>query len=414
MPDFCLSQRSDSPFWYVSYKNSFTKKYGTKKSTGTIHKPEAVKIAYKMLYEERASVLPPNLDALRSLDLSFKDAADIVEILDKKQLIATIITKQDAGAESVPDFLNRFWDYDTSPYVKEKLHKNHSIHKKYVKSNKSCVEMHWKNFFKDMPIAKLTKSDLNFFMDSLDPTLSGSRKNNILKVGTVALKWAFNNQLIPVDITAGIVWFSKDEGERFIFTPEQATELFTQSWPHERSKLANMIAMTTGLRSGEIMALKKCDLGENCLYIEHSWNPVDKEKTTKNNQNRKAYILFPEIMEGLKKLAASNPYQAGMDGYVFWATIAGKPRENPVWLEDLRLVAEKIGFTDTKKVSFHGWRHFFSTYMYGEVEDKILQKATGHKTLEMLRLYADHDRPADKNAIQDAIKKVFEPILYVV
>jgi len=102
-----------------------------------------------------------------------------------------------------------------------------------------------------------------------------------------------------------------------------------------------------------------------------------------------------------------------MDGYVFWATIAGKPRENPVWLEDLRLIAEKIGFTDTKQITFHGWRHFFSTYMYGEVEDKILQKATGHKTIEMLRLYADHDRAADNNAIQDAIKKVFEPILYV-
>lgn len=412
MPDFSLSKRFDSTSWYVSFKNPYTKKYGTKKSTGTVNKQEAVKIAYKMLFEEKESAIHPILEALRGMDLSASDAAEIVDILDKKKLIATIITKDDAGAESVSEFLSRFWDYETSPYVKEKLHKNHSIHKKYVKSNKSCAEMHWKPFFQDTPIAKLTKNDLNDFMDNLDPDLSGARKNNILKVGTIALKWAYRNHLISTDITLGIVWFSKDEGERYIFTPEQATELFTRQWPNETSRLANMLAMTTGLRSGEIMALKKRDLGNDCLYVEHSWNNVDKQKTTKNNENRTAYILFPEIREGLQRLSDSNPYHAGMDGYIFWATIPGRPRENPAWLRDLRAVAAEIGIPEIKKISFHAWRHFFTTYMYNELDEKVLQKATGHKTIEMLRHYANHERQADVSAIQEAVKKVFEPILY--
>lgn len=412
MPDFSLSQRYDSPYWYVSFKNPYTMKYGTKKSTGTTNKQEAIKVAYKMLFDEKANPILPILEALRSMELTATDAAEIVAILDKKQLISTIITKSDAGAEGITAFLTRFWDYETSPYVKEKLHKNHSIHKKYVNSNKSCVEMHWLPFFQETPIAKITKSELYDFMESLDPGLSGARKNNILKVGTIALKWAHNNHLIPNDITSGIVWFSKNEGERFIFTPEQAAELFSRPWPSATSKLANMLAMTTGLRSGEIMALKKRDLGDDCLYVEHSWNHVDKQKTTKNNENRTAYILFPEIREGLKKLAESNPYRAGMDGYIFWATIPGKPRENPAWLRDLRSVAKEIGFSEIEKISFHAWRHFFTTYMYNELDEKVLQKATGHKTIEMLRHYANHERADDVSAIQGAIKKVFEPILY--
>lgn len=412
MPDFCLSKRYDSPFWYVSFKNPYTQVYGTKKSTGTTNKVEATKIAYQMLFEEKKTAFTHILEALKQTDLTPSQAADIVGVLDSKHLITTIITKEDAGAESLSGFLTRFWNYDESPYVKEKLHKNHSIHLKYVKSNSSCVDLYWKPYFKDTPIAKLTKNDLNQFMESLDAALSGARKNNIVKVGTIALKWAFNNHLIPKDITSGIVWFSKDEQKRFIFTPEQAAELFSRPWPHETSKLANMLAMTTGLRSGEIMALRKRDIGEDCLYVQHSWNYVDKQKTTKNNENRTAYVLFPEILEGLKRLADSNPYNEGLDGYVFWASIPGKPRENPAWIADLRTVAKEIGFTTTEQISFHGWRHFFTTYMYNELDEKVLQKATGHKTVEMLRHYANHDRDADAAAIQDAIKKVFKPIMY--
>lgn len=413
MPDFSLSKRSDSPYWYVSFKNPHTLKYGTKKSTGTTDKKEATKVAYKILFEEQQKPIKPILEALRSMDLTASDAAEIVEILDQKQLIATIITKDDAGAESFISFLTRFWNYDSSPYVRAKLHKNHGIHKKYVISNSKCVDMYWKPFFQEIPLARLTKDHLNEFMDSLSTELSGARRNNILKVGTVALKWAYKNQIIMNDITAGIIWFSKSTEERYIFTPEQAAAIFSAPWRNETSRLANLIAMTTGLRSGEIMGLKKKDLGDNCLYVNHSWNNYDRQKTTKNNESRKAFIIFPEMMTDLRNLAEKNPHKEGNEGYVFWASIPGKPRENKFWLDDLREVAANLGYTDLMKISFHGWRHFFTTYMYTEVEESLLQKATGHKTIEMLRHYANHDRDHDASEIQGAMKKVFEPILRV-
>jgi len=414
MPDFSLSKRYDSPYWYVSFKNPYTQKYGTKKSTGSTSKTEATKIAYQMLFDGKGNAVKSVIDALRTMELTAKDAQDIIDVLESKDLISTVIAKSDAGARDFVGYLEEFWDYDRSPYVKEKLHKNHSIHRSYVKSSRNCVELYWKPFFKNRPIGTLNKNDLNSFMDSLGSTISGARKNNIVKVGTIALKWAYNNHIIPADITKGIVWFSKKSQERVIFTPEQAAQIFSHPWPHETSRLANILAMTTGLRAGEIMALRKKDLGEDCVYISHSWNQVDKQKTTKNNENRIAYILFPEIREGLVKLAENNPYGEGMDGYVFWASIPGKPRENTAWLQDLRQVASELGFANINDITFHGWRHFFTTYLYSELDEKILQKATGHKTIEMLRHYANHDRSADASAIQGAIKRVFEPILRVV
>ena len=90
-----------------------------------------------------------------------------------------------------------------------------------------------------------------------------------------------------------------------------------------------------------------------------------------------------------------------------------RPRENKVWLDDLREVAAQSGINDLEKITFHGWRHFFTTYMYSEVKEGLLQKATVRKTIEMLRHYANHERDYDASEIQGALRKVFEPILRV-
>ncbi|HKL84853.1 MAG TPA: hypothetical protein VJ861_00795, partial [Treponemataceae bacterium] len=40
---------------------------------------------------------------------------------------------------------------------------------------------------------------------------------------------------------------------------------FQVTWRDERSRVASLLAMTTGMRMGEVLALRLCDLGENRL-----------------------------------------------------------------------------------------------------------------------------------------------------
>ena len=63
------------------------------------------------------------------------------------------------------------------------------------------------------------------------------QKNDIVRAGTTALKWAFNNDLIERDITAGLVFFSGHYKERQILTPEIVQALFSVPWNDERCKL---------------------------------------------------------------------------------------------------------------------------------------------------------------------------------
>lgn len=421
MPEFILSTRAQSPKLYVSFKNPLTGKYGTKHSTGTTNPKEAEKIAYKWLltgeFNKTEDCTQRNLiDAIKLADLTINDAKIIIDILKTKNLVSSAVLKSDKANISFVAFLENFWDYDNSPYVKERLRKKHGIHRRYVARERGAIKNYWKPFFKDALLGSITFEQVNAFIDwigSLDKPESAKGKNSVIKAGTIPLKWAFRNEILEKDITAGLVLFNGEEKKRRILTPELATAIFSRPWKDPRAKLANLLAMCTGLRAGEIQGIRKSDLGQSCIYIEHSWNLADKLKTTKNNEPRKAEIVFPELMGALIDQANTNPYKEGLDGYVFWASKKGKPIESRGWLKELREVCKEVGIDDPKWVTFHAWRHFFTTYMRGKVEDKVLMMATGHKTQEMIDLYGDHERVGDVNMLKIAQKEVFEPILRI-
>jgi hypothetical protein len=50
----------------------------------------------------------------------------------------------------------------------------------------------------------------------------------VIRAGTVALKWAFNREMIEKDASAGIIWFSGKTKERQILSSEQAAAVQQQ------------------------------------------------------------------------------------------------------------------------------------------------------------------------------------------
>jgi hypothetical protein len=52
--------------------------------------------------------------------------------LKRKGLLKDFIVTESRQDEDFPSFFQTFWDFDASSYVKEKLRKNHGIHKNYT------------------------------------------------------------------------------------------------------------------------------------------------------------------------------------------------------------------------------------------------------------------------------------------
>ena len=427
---FSVYKRSGRTFWYVQFKDSFGN-YLPAVSTKQALEERAVETAFRWL-RDGLPVKKINKPGGNSIipKKSSDEAMYICNELKQRGYLKNYViagSKQDTG---LIEFLENFWDYDTSPYVKRKLHKEHSIHRRYTIEHKQAVERYWKPFFKDMPLGCVTNEDIENFMDNIDNIanqklqdkqkgaagLSASRKNKITQTGTIPLKWAYSKKLIQEDVTSGIIRFSEKPSERHILTPEIVQAIFNVKWDDERCKLANMLSAVTGLRAGEVQGLLVRDLGWDCLYVRNSWNYIDKLKTTKNNETRMVEVPFPSLINSLLCLASQNPHGMKADSYVFWSEkLPSKPMEGRLFVKGLRNALIKIGMNEKQSSDylFHGWRHFFTSYMAGKIDNKLLKSETGHKTDAMISRYSDHLLPGESELIRQTKQEVFGGLIAV-
>jgi len=429
MVPFSVFPRKGRPYYYVAFKNIETGRYLPAISTKKIKKADAERQAWVWFREGipgRGGQLDLKTYSLRDsfhrASISPADAEFIIGELKRRGLVLSCVFAGAADAVRLADFLVEFWDFDRSPYVREKLRADHSIHRNYVKGMLRDVKKYWLPFFPSMLLGSLLPGDIERFVEHLsgiksekkDKLLSSDRKNTIIKAGTIPLRWAHRKGKIGQDVTRGLMLFSGKSAERAILNPQLVASIFSQQWADERSKIANMTAMVTGLRAGELQGLRFGDLGDECLMVRHSWNHVDKLKTTKNNEERIVELPFPLVLESLRYIASLNPHGVSNDSFVFWAIrSANKPMEQKLFLSGLRCSLEASGLSKAvaKGFTFHGWRHFFTTYMRKKIEDKLLQSQTGHKTITMLDRYSAHQRSGDRDKIREAQVEVFSALL---
>jgi integrase len=415
---FCVFRRTGREFYYVKFKDK-AGKYAPAVSTRQGTRAEAIATAYEWLKNgmpmaEGGNVAISIMEALRQVQTT-AEADFVCRELKRRGLLKIFVITGSKPDVEFTAYLQNFWDYETSSYVKEKLRKNHGIHKNYTVGQRLIVEKYWLPFFKGRLLGSITREDVENFIDDISGRkLSAGRKNTILKAGTIPLRWAFSKEIVEKDLIVGITWFSGEAEERKILTPEIVTAVFKAEWKDNRAMLANMLAAVTGLRSGEIRGLRVQDLGEDCLYIRHSWNLRDKLKTTKNNKFRRVEVPFPLLLEELMKLAKLNPHGESKDSYVFWAKkSSSKPVESIRFLTGLRDALKKIGMSESTAEGyvFHGWRHYFTSYMKGKLDKKLLKSQTGHQTDPMLDHYGDHLLVGDREKIRQAQQEVFGALI---
>jgi site-specific recombinase XerD len=96
---------------------------------------------------------------------------------------------------------------------------------------------------------RIHKSDLGSFSLWLkeEKELKANTINNVISVGTVALRWAAINELIPANPAEGLMTFSGKPAKRGVLSDSEVKKLFALCWPDEHSKIGNMLAMSTGV-----------------------------------------------------------------------------------------------------------------------------------------------------------------------
>jgi integrase len=209
----------------------------------------------------------------------------------------------------------------------------------------------------------------------------------------VPLGWAYNEGMIPADIGKDFERYSGGAGKRGVLSAEEAAALFERPWADAAAMTANLLAATTGMRKGEILAIRGADIGEAVLNVNHSWSPADGLKSPNNGETRRVPLL-PEVRAALMERLAANPYKDVPEGerFVFWGEVADKSRYDGYFM--LRALDKEMGAMGLdrlgRNICFHSGRHFYAARMADVEEAEKVSRITGHKSRAVFNAYADH------------------------
>lgn len=209
---------------------------------------------------------------LRTAEFDSDDINNIIKILKERNYLYSAVASTSKGSIPIEDFLENLWDYDKSPYVREKLGKKQSIHRQYCATLLSRTRIYWIPRLKGKCVAEITRKDVDAFFSS-DEALKLAPKtvNSIIETITIPLKQAYYNELTQNNCFDGIIKCSNQSKERKVIDMDTANRLMELEWDNDEAKIANELAMHTGMRAGEIQALTVDDLGEDEIYVRHSW-----------------------------------------------------------------------------------------------------------------------------------------------
>lgn len=361
---------------------------------------------------EEAAGIEAVIRAIRKSELTQDDALRVVATLKGMGLVdVAAVGNSGKGAVPFAQFVETFWDYDKSGYIKDRLAHGYRLTKRHASE---CIKRFRHDIapvFGDKKLNCVTTEDLKKLSVGLaERGLATSSINQIMLVCCTPLKWAFNEKIIPANPALGLTKFSITNKERGVLTEAEAAAVFAAEWKDKRAFVASVVAATTGARQGECLALRRSDIGEDTLNIAHSWSPVDGLKCPKNGK-RRTVPLLPEVRAALLDLLADNPH-GREDPFVFFSSKAGQPADPKVLLDGLHETLAKIGIDYRGRgVVFHSWRHFFCSKITQRIDGEKVAKVSGHLSPGVFKKYADHVETKNIQEVGNAVADAFGNVL---
>jgi hypothetical protein len=212
--------------YYAEFTDPKTKRI-LHRSTGSKDRDEAAVIAAKWLAQgvpARGKAKKPLAElftfgalkahmekAYSAGEIGEDQAVELCKTLKKWGLVEFRISPAGAGKQDFIKYLYGFYDFENSIYLSDKRARGASVTRNYCIRTQQMIRREWEPVFSGKMLAEITRQDLRAFGIGLRKRLSGKTVNNVVLPGRVALRWAFNEKMIPEDVTAGLGGYSGGE-----------------------------------------------------------------------------------------------------------------------------------------------------------------------------------------------------------
>jgi len=231
-----------------------------------------------------------------------------------------------------------------------------------------------------------------------------------------AIRWEFTdrNPITGPTKRAGVRVSAKRQRTPDILEIAEIQSLLAALDIRERAMV--FLDMPSGLRRGELAGLIWGDFDFKNLHVSVTRSLVDQHVgPVKTETSRKLMPIDEYVARDLLVWYAVTPYKEPF--HYVWATDAKragtKRGKQPVWLSTvmryhIQPIAQKLGIT--KKLSWHTFRHTFSSLLKANGEDvKVVQELLRHATSRMtLDTYTQALSP-QKRAAQSKVVSMIRP-----
>ena len=295
---------------------------------------------------------------------------DEAVIIAKKALDSGIIFSNESNMLFI-DYCLHFWDWDNSEYIKlRNVAKAGSIGKEYAHNMSFFLKKHVEKYLpENLKLHSVQTRHLDKVITSLreEANLASGTVQLIALSFTLPLKEAYRRGIIKENPALKMLKITRVEKERGCFSYDECISILSYLKAHEKEiypsyYLAIVLAMLTGMRSGEVRALNIRDIEKSSynklwkINIAHSISPYSGLKGTKGKYQRSA--LIPEELKDALFLNADSsglalPSRGG--GYI----------SSPTLRSIFYSLLDELGITEDvrkeRNLTFHSLRHSFST-----------------------------------------------------
>jgi integrase len=275
-------------------------------------------------------------------------------------------------------YTGNFFVYDACPYIKTRLLHGKSYTKGWAQAQRNLLAMRIIPEFGAMDIREIYESRIEEWLLRLKQENVGTKTlNHLITILRIIFGYALRAHDIDDNPTEHIELFALKTAEKGIFTGKEMALLFSSGiWDSVPHYALNLTAAMTGMRLGELLALRFEMIQPEYITVAYSWSRTDRLKCPKNGK-----VRHIPISENLYRLLHSLNRGRPQTDFIF--SHNGHPIDHKAVYKYFYRVLDKIGMDrqgrKARNISFHSYRHWFNTQLLESgLAPETVRLLTGH------------------------------------
>ncbi|WP_159459802.1 site-specific integrase [Scatolibacter rhodanostii] len=295
--------------------------------------------------------------------------------------------------------------------------KKHEVRESTLAKTRHILNNHVLPLLKDKSLPKLTLPELQNWKNLISKKeIVVTMKRNIYGEFRAMLNYAIkmgylsSNPLIRLgnfkdayEIRKTVDYYTADEFLKFISAAQkQSTEFYEKNY-----FVFFNIAFYTGLRKGEIHALKWSDIDGNILHVRRSISQKvkggDRETPPKNKSSYRS-LQIPEPLKGVLNEHYDRYKQ--VDGFTHdWRICGGETSLRDTTIELRNTLYAKLA--DVKKIRIHDFRHSHASLLANSgINIQEIARRLGHSKIEITWNTYSHLYPREEERAVAILDKI--------